>query len=729
MASLTLVKVCIPHTKHDAFDYLPNEEPLFPGQRVLVPLGKQTRLGVIVGLTETEAGSRDITLKAITRVLDKTPLLDKTLLELSQWISRYYQTPLSEVIPLALPKKLRLGKEASMSLIEYYHLKDSLASLTENLDKRAKKQLALLAYLSEQPEGRSKQQLRQAGFSKASLDALIKNELIYCRKQLDLSSYLGQGQAAPLPLNDDQAQALAAIKEKFGQYHCFLLQGVTGSGKTEVYLQLIAEVLKKDQQVLLLVPEIGLTPQLQQRLSARFKVPMALIHSNLNETERHNAWLAAQAKVVKLIIGTRAAVFTPLPDLGLIIIDEEHDTSLKQMEGVRYFARDVALMRAFQTKIPIVLGSATPSLESLQNCYLKKYTKLPLHQKALNSAPLQYQVIDLRNQHLQEGLASQSIQAIEDHLVQGNQVLVFINRRGFAPILICHACGFMADCKACDSHLTFHSSHRRLICHHCGQNVPLPKACPQCHGRELIPVGTGTQRIYDFLKKTFPSYSMQRIDRDEVRKKNELNIQLERIRQEGVQLIVGTQMLAKGHHFPKLTLVVVVDADYGFHSQDFRALEQLGQLLTQVAGRAGRAEHSGQVLIQTHFPQHPLLNALIRQGYDPFAQQLLLARHEAKLPPYAYLAVIRGESLKPVQVETILKQMKQFLATFALEVLGPAPAPLSRKANYYRMQLLVKASNRKYLQTALAAFRAWVSQNKLDKGLIWSIDVDPQILA
>ena len=494
-------------------------------------------------------------------------------------------------------------------------------------------------------------------------------------------------------------------------------------------MQVIAEVLAQNQQVLILVPEIGLTPQLLQRFSTRFDVPMAVIHSNLNDSERANAWLAAKQNLVKLIIGTRAAIFTPLPSLGLIVIDEEHDASLKQMDGVRYYARDCALMRAWQANIPVILGTATPSLESLHNCNLQKYTRLRLTQKALNSAPLHYQLIDLRNHNLQDGLATPTLKTIREHLNNGNQVLVFINRRGFAPVLICHACGFMADCRACDSHLTMHRQSRRLICHHCGLAQTIPSACKQCQGRELIPVGTGTQRIFECLKQEFPDTAMLRIDRDEVQGKESLNLCLESIHKGDIQLIVGTQMLAKGHHFPKLTLVVVVDADNGFYNQDFRAIEQLGQLLTQVAGRAGRAERPGQVLIQTHLPHHPLLNILIQQGYDAFSKELLHAREEASLPPYYFLAMIRAQDRQNSKIVSALQAMKHFLRPFSIEILGPAPAPMARKANQYRMQLLLKSASRKQLQSALTAMRDWIIKNKQAQGVRWNIDVDPQDLA
>jgi primosomal protein N' (replication factor Y) len=519
------------------------------------------------------------------------------------------------------------------------------------------------------------------------------------------------------------------ITSALQSYRCFLLQGVTGSGKTEVYLQVVAQVLALGRQVLILVPEIGLTPQLLARFTLRFKVPMAVIHSNLNDTERQVAWQLAKEGLVKLIIGTRAAIFTPLPTLGLIVIDEEHDNSLKQMEGVRYSARDTALMRAHANNIPIILGSATPSLESIHNCQLEKYQLLRLNHKAMVSTPLHYQLIDIRNQFLQQGIAESVLQTITTHLEQHNQVLVFINRRGFAPVLLCHQCGWMADCTACDSHLTLHRSVGQLICHHCGLTQSIPIQCKACKSRDLVPVGLGTQRVYDYLSSQFPKTEVLRIDRDAINTKHGLEEQLNLIHRGEAQLIIGTQMLAKGHHFPRLTLVVVLDADTGFFNQDFRALENLGQLLTQVAGRAGRAQHPGQVLIQTHIPQHPLLTTLISQGYDAFANELLVSRKAARLPPYHFLALIRAQAKNEAILLQCLHTLKKQLITDMITVMGPAPAPLARKANQHRMQLLITSPSRKKLQITLTELRAWLTiNNKVTNGVRWNVDVDPMDL-
>ena len=452
---------------------------------------------------------------------------------------------------------------------------------------------------------------------------------------------------------------------------------------------------------------------------------MAVIHSSINDADRQLSWLWAKEQAVNLVIGTRSAVFTPMKNLGLIVVDEEHDASFKQMEGVRYSARDTALIRAHMANVPIVLGSATPSLESLHNAMRKKYTLLRLTHKALSSTPLHYQITDIRNQTLQHGLAAPTMLTIREHLDAGNQVLVFINRRGFAPVLLCHQCGWMADCRACDAHLTLHRTQGRLVCHHCGLNQGIPSQCMRCNSRELLPVGAGTQRVFEFLSTQFPETTILRVDRDEVRKKQALDVCLEKINQGEAQLIVGTQMLAKGHHFPRLTLVVVLDTDNGFYNQDFRALERLGQLLTQVAGRAGRAEFPGQVVIQTHLPGHPLLNQLVQQGYDDFAQSLLTLRQQAALPPYHFLTVIRAQGRALPKVLHFLHAVKVQLNNSGLGVLGPAPAPLARKADQHRLQLLVKSPSRQQLKTALTDVREWLVANKMSNEVRWNMDVDP----
>lgn len=720
-------RVCIPHTSRDYFDYTSSEFRPLIGARVWVPFRNSSKLGIVLGSSSDSVATAK--LKAITALIDQEPVLDKDVLTLCYWMASYYQSPLSEVLPLALPKKYREGLATALPLADYYHLLVPEAQATELIATRAHKQRQLIAYLAAHQQPVSKQELSQHGFNSSHILPLLNSRLIALSQQVIIPHQAAEAAQKPLPLNEEQAVAVEAINQHLDRYQCFLLQGITGSGKTEVYLQVIAKVLAQGKQVLVMVPEIGLTPQLLSRFTARFTRAMAVIHSSLNDTERQIAWQLAKEHKVQLVIGTRAAVFTPLPDLGLIVIDEEHDSSLKQMEGVRYSARDTALMRAHRAQIPIILGSATPSLESLYNCQQHKYQLLRLNHKALTSTPLHYQLIDLRAQALNNGLTTTTLHLIKEHLDKGNQALVFINRRGFAPVLLCHQCGWMADCRACDSHLTLHRHNEQLICHHCGLMQKKPQQCGSCQSRELIAVGAGTQRIHEFLSSYFPKTAVLRIDRDEVSKKNALEQHLAQISSGAAQLIVGTQMLAKGHHFPNLSLVVVLDADAGLYNQDFRALEHLGQLLTQVAGRAGRAEHAGQVVIQTHQPDHPLLNILIQKGYDAFAKELLATRAQAELPPFHFLAVIRAQAKTPAQALQFLHAIKQYIKQQPIVVMGPAPAPLARKANQYRMQLLLKSPSRLHLKNTLTDLRQWLTLNKITNGVRWNVDVDPMDLS
>jgi primosomal protein N' (replication factor Y) (superfamily II helicase) len=723
----SVYQVCIPHTHRNYFDYEGQACSPDIGCRVWVPFRNQRKLGLIIGKRDSCAADKPF--KQIESLIDNSALLNEDLLTLCFWIASYYQSPLSEVITLAIPKKYRLGDPCELPKTDFYQVISSLEQALTQVSTRASKQRALIQWLHKQQKPMPKSLLSAQGFTSSHLLPLINTGIINLSQQTNYPLAKTAPLTPALQLNAEQENAFMMINHHLHHYHCFLLHGITGSGKTEVYLQIITQILALEKQILVLVPEIGLTPQLVARFTERFNQPIAVIHSNLNESERQIAWQSAKEKYIKIIIGTRAAIFTPMPDLGLIIIDEEHDTSLKQMEGVRYSARDTALMRAHLTNIPIILGSATPSLESLYNCQQNKYTLLRLNHKALTKQALHYQLIDLRAQPLQHGLTSITLNTIKRHLDNNNQVLVFINRRGFAPVLLCHQCGWMVDCKACDSHLTFHKQTGQMICHHCGLTQRPPNWCFSCKSTELQAVGTGTQRIHEYLSSYFSNLNVLRIDRDETRKKNALADHLEKISKGEAQLIVGTQMLAKGHHFPRLSLVVILDADAGLYNQDFRATEHLGQLLTQVAGRAGRAEHPGEVLIQTHLPHHPLLNLLIQEGYDAFAHSLLASRQQAELPPFHFLAVLRAQGKSSSAVLKLLQATKEYIQTHPLTILGPAPAPLPRKANQYRMQLLIKSPSRKNLKTSLTQMREWLTINKLTNGVRWNVDVDPMDLS
>lgn len=624
-----------------------------PGCRVWVPFGKKERLGIVLGNKE----STEFKTKPISQIIDAEPVLSTELLAQCEWISRYYQSPLSQVLKLALPKSYRDGKP---QLIMEPPTSQDMGSATKHII-----------------------------------------------------------------LNPEQAEAANTIKNNLDKFNCFLLQGITGSGKTEVYINVIATVLQQGKQALYLVPEIGLTPELIIRLQTQLSVEIVAIHSKLNDTERTLAFEKARRGIARLVVGTRTAIFTPMDELGLMVIDEEHDLSFKQMDNVRYSARDTALMRAHRAQIPIILGSATPSLESLYNVSIGKYQSLRLTTRALNAQLPMIELVDLRNQTLQEGLAGSTIAKIKSHLEKNLQILVFINRRGFAPILLCHSCGFIADCKHCDTHLTYHRGANKLICHHCGWSMPTASLCQACGANQLLPIGIGTERILAGLESLFPEVNKLKIDRDEIRSKKAFEKCLAQIQSGEAQLLVGTQMLAKGHNFPKLSLVVVLDIDAGLSHYDFRSLERLGQLLTQVAGRAGRAQFAGEVLIQTYQPSHAYLNCLIQHGYDVFMEHIMQLRKMAELPPFAYLIMLQAESKKVPTVMFFMQWAKNILQRHDLILLGPAPSGLARKAGFHRMQLLLKANQRSKLQLALQDLRTRIQEEKVDKGLRWYVDVDP----
>ena len=527
-----------------------------------------------------------------------------------------------------------------------------------------------------------------------------------------------------LPLNAEQTLAVRAITDALGRFQPFLLEGVTGSGKTEVYLQAIAAVQALGQQVLVLVPEISLTPQTLARFKARFKGPVAMLHSSLPESERLAVWLGALRNEVQLVIGTRSAIFTPFANLGLIVVDEEHDSSFKQQDRFRYHARDLAVKRASLLSIPIVLGSATPALESLLNAARGRYQLLVLKERAGNARLPQFRWVDVRNETLEAGLSSTLLTSMHEQLSLGNQVMLFLNRRGFAPVWYCSACAWIANCERCDARMVYHRQAKQIRCHHCDASKPIPKTCPSCHAADLQPVGIGTQRLEESLVQHFKDVPIIRLDRDTTRLKGSMGQLLANIQQEEKAIILGTQMIAKGHHFPRVTLVGIVDADGGLFSADYRAVEQMGQLLLQVAGRAGRADLAGTVLVQTRHPDHPMLQTLIHDGYPAFANLLLTERQTVALPPYTYFAAIRAEGYTALEAERFLTVLKQKLPHPHIDLLGPVAATMAKRKGFFCQQLIFRAAQRSSLQHHLKQVIHYLE--KLPRSKVkWALDVDP----
>jgi primosomal protein N' (replication factor Y) (superfamily II helicase) len=711
------------------FDYLPppgSAEPAV-GARVRVPFGRQRLVGLVMG----SAHGSDVPaerLKPILEVLDPVPVLDKAAVALLEWAADYYHHPIGEVAAGALPKALRDGAPSTALDQIWSVTPEGVAALDSAAARRAPKQLALLTMLA-----------GQAGASPPWLDerlpawreaarALAKRGWIRLSEVAQLRDPSAARVRTQGPqLLEEQSHAVAAVGAALGGYGAFVLHGITGSGKTEVYLRLVEQVLVAGRRALVLVPEIGLTPQLVGRFRERFDTPIAVVHSGLTDTERLAAWRDAFSGHARIVIGTRSAVFAPVPDLGLIVVDEEHDASFKQHEGaLRYSARDLAVVRAHHAGVPIVLGSATPSLETLHNVSAGRYTRLRLLQRAARAQPPVLKLIDLRSAAVHAGMATPAVLAIKRHLAEDGQVLVFLNRRGYAPTLLCTGCGWVAPCQECDARLTVHQEAGRLRCHHCGADAPLPTRCPVC-GFAVKAVGQGTERIEEALAAAFPGVSIARLDRDVVRKRGDMEAVVQRMSSGEARILVGTQMVTKGHDFPNVTLVVVLNADQGLFSTDFRAPERLAQTIVQVAGRAGRGIKAGEVLIQSSFPEHPLLTNLLLEGYDGFAQAALAERSQASWPPFARLAALRDSARTADAALAFLSEARKLAVAppRGVRLLGPVPAAMARRAGRYHAQLLVESPERARLHEFLDAWLPEVEQLKSARAVRWSLDVDP----
>lgn len=732
MPEQPILRVAVPAPLHHCFDYLPPTGTpigqLVPGVRVRVPFGRGERCGVLLEvITLADADRRR--LKSAHALLDTAPLFSPADLALLRWAAGYYQHPIGEVIASALPVRLRKGE----ALLPVRQRIWSLTALGLQQDpgalRRAPKQAELLALLQDSGGCLDETQIFQScARSRATLRALAQKEWIAMHERLPnkTDATPAMQQAAPV-LNDDQHQAVEAVDlERFGSY---LLDGVTGSGKTEVYLALVGAVLQAGRQALVLVPEIGLTPQLIRRFERRLGGGLAVLHSGLAAGERERAWHLARLGQAAVVLGTRSALLTPLPRLGLIVVDEEHDLSFKQQEGFRYSARDLAVIRAQRSGCPVILGSATPSLESLHNARGGRYRHLRLPQRAGAAQPARLDLLDIRSVRMEAGLSPVLIRLLRETLDAGNQALLFINRRGYAPIVTCHACGWVAQCRRCDARMTLHAASRLLWCHHCGSQRRQDPRCPECGDTDLRALGQGTERVEEVLSGYFPEAGIVRIDRDTTRRKGSLDRLLDGIREGKYSLLLGTQMLAKGHHFPDVTLVGILDVDQGLFGADFRAAERMAQLIVQVAGRAGRAEKPGRVLIQTRHPDHPMMQLLVSRGYGAFATELLAEREAADFPPFSYQALLRAEAPSEAAPREFLEQageLAQTLAAGRVELWGPVPAPMERRAGRFRAHLLLQAGQRADLQRLLSAWVGQLKTLKVARRVRWSIDVDPQ---
>jgi primosomal protein N' (replication factor Y) len=727
-----IIRVALDTPLRRTFDYLRDaDSPAgMAGQRVRVPFGRREKIGFIVSI-ENQSEIDNAKLKRISSYIDHQPTFDPALLTLLRWAADYYHHPLGEVIATALPKLLREGAPLQERSFVWAITTAGRRALEAGETKRAPQQRALLERLARDEAGVPEDELADWPRWRDHARSLREREWAERREREHASALPpvqpdGLATGVPEPTPDQQAALDTIIASGDTGYRAWLLQGITGSGKTEVYLRLAERQLRAGRRVLILVPEIGLTPQLVGRFAKRFAgIPLAVLHSGLTDTQRLEAWRRSHDGSARLVLGTRSAVFAPIPDLGMIVVDEEHDASFKQQEGgFRYSARDLALVRAQQLDIPIVLGSATPSLESLHNVTLGRFHHLSLPRRAGNAQPPTLKLIDLRAEHVHAGLSTTAATTIEKHLADQGQVLVYINRRGYAPTLACTACGWVAPCLSCDARLTVYRHAARLRCHHCGADRELPRQCPQC-GYAVKTVGQGTERIEESLAETFQGIGIARLDRDVVRRQDELEAVVSRITSGDARILVGTQMIAKGHDFPDVTLVVVLNADQGLFSTDFRAAERLAQTIVQVAGRAGRGDRRGEVLIQTEYPEHPLLRGLLEGGYEAFASAALAERESAAWPPFARLAALRASALQADWATDFLAAARRAAPKANVRLLGPAPAAMAKRAGRFHAQLLIESGERAALHRFLDRWVPAVEALPEVRRVRWALDVDP----
>ncbi len=725
-------RVAVPSPLRKLFDYLPPSQDAgpvsSPGVRLRVPFGRGSRIGVLVDVTEGTSLPLN-KLKRVAAVIDQAPIIDAELLKFLNWVADYYHHPLGEVVLSALPRALRRGRPLPEQGIPVWSLSPAGAELDTDEIAKAPKQKTLLETLRQHPGGIGETKLSelvirwQAPMRVLSSRGLVQRTLTPLRPEFDHAA------SESLSLNPSQRKAADRIFAASREFAAFLLNGVTGSGKTEVYLELINRLVSAGGQALVLIPEIGLTPQIVSRFRSRLKAEVVVVHSGLSEKERFGAWLAAREGRASVVIGTRSAVFTPLKNPGIFIVDEEQDPSFKQQDGLRYSARDLAVVRARMCAKPVVLGSATPSLETVHNVSKGRYAELSLPLRAGEASPPSLEVVDIRGRSLNSGLSDPLLNALESCVENGEQAILFINRRGFAPSYLCRSCGWVAECDRCDANMVIHRPEEKLLCHHCGSRRLPPAGCPECGGTEFSHKGIGTQRVVESLSTRLPAARIYRVDRDSTRRKGAFEMLIDSMHRGETDIVVGTQMVAKGHHFPNVTLVGVVDADAGLFGVDFRSSERMAQLLLQVAGRAGRGDKSGRVIIQTHHPDHPLLRALMESGYGAFADNALAERAEAGLPPFAHMALLRAEAPKVDACERFLNaalECGEALGVESISLLGPVPAPMARRAGRYRTQLFVESRRRGPLHRFLKSWIIEIERIPSARRVRWSLDVDPQ---
>ena len=731
--SKDLIDVLVPIPLLKRFSYkLPEEfkkKKLERGVRIKIPFGNRLLVGIFWNYSDPSRNNRS-SYKFIKEVIDETSLLEKKLLNLAEWASRYYHYPLGEVITYFFPPSLRRGKKAKFKESTFWQVTEKGDFIDLSGLGRAPNQRKGLELLREKGD-LSQHLLKAFGVSRVSLNNLHNKGLVKKLSQEQFPVYSPEIQYSYKKLlTSEQKEAVKTISGAKGDNKIFLLNGVTGSGKTEVYLRCIKELVQKGKQALVLIPEIGLAPQAENRFKELFGDRVASFHSAKNERERLDVWLGAQKGLYDIVIGTRSSVFIPMKKLGMIIVDEEHDVSFKQSDRFRYSARDVALYRAKLYKVPVLLASATPSIESMQNALKGKYKLLNLKERATGADLPTFFPLDLKGKLLKEGFSDELLDAVKVELKKKNQVLIFLNRRGYASSLICKSCGWVSCCDRCDAHMTVHSNPSQLHCHHCENKKPLPSACPSCLDREFESFGLGTERVESYLRKKFKNYPVLRIDSDTTRQKESFKNYLEIIAEGDPLILIGTQMLAKGHHFPNVTLVGILDADSGLFSADFRGSERVAQLITQVSGRAGREKKPGKVVLQTYCSEHPQMEELLKGNYGTFIEKIIEERASANVPPFSYQVKLQAESFNGLISKDFLNSCLEHinnskLITKDIRLVGPLPSLMEKKSGMFRWEVNLFSKSRKPLHKLINNLQTFLYQSKQTRQVRWSIDVDP----
>ena len=714
--------IAVPSPLHRVFEYLPPSATKMtpqPGARVKVPFAGRDVIGIFLEERRSELPAATA-LKCVETLLDsELPLLGSDQLQLLRWLSEYYLIPQGETLQLGLATRERKGRSAWTAEADYIGLTHG----TETIDKiptRASKQRAAVQFIGEHTVPIAS--LTKAGFSAAVISALIKSGLV----EKKLAEQPAYSPKSTVKLTEVQREICTTLRAQMTGFKPHLLEGVTGSGKTEIYIECIKEVIAKGHQALVIIPEIGLTPQTKQRFEAALGCEVPLIHSALTEAERSRTWAMARSGAAHVVLGTRSSVFCSFRQLGLIVVDEEHDPSFKQQDHPRYSARDVAVKRAQICNCPIIMGSATPSLETIANCDQGRYQHHALMQRPHGSALPYISLIDTRGLALSSGLSDEAIDQIRCALERKEQALLFINRRGFAHSLQCEDCGWVADCQHCDSSMAVHRTPPHLSCHYCNTKTSTPTYCHNCNSTRLTSRGIGTEQLEILMNRHFSTTPVFRIDSDNIKNMETLSQALHGIASAESAVLLGTQMLSKGHDFPRVTCVVVIDADSLLYSPDFRAEERLLQLLVQVAGRAGRSSLSGKVLIQTRSPDHPMMQQLVERSYSDQARSLLLRRDELRLPPKGAMGLIRSDSKQEKDAIDFLDALREQLPIHdEVRLIGPMPTLMTRRANMYRYQIIVQAQTRRAVHSLLEAARDIGSQQKLGRKVSWFVEIDP----